>query len=717
MRHPRYAAIFIFATLLLLTLMLLWQQRQKAIEVERYQLLQQVSHYAAAIESNVRTAMVVSETLRTEVVLEPDQALPEFDERIRLLLKDFPLFRHIALAPDLVVRYVYPAKGNEAALGLDYRKVPEQYKAVQKAVALGKPVLAGPVALVQGGTGLVIRVPVLLDNHHLWGLITAVLPLERLLTQSRLVDLQQNYYVGLSGRDGDSADNTLFWGDALLQGLPAVEADIRLPGGHWRLHAYPKQPFGWLHGLSPWIAMALLSLTALVSYGSFFLLRLSQERQQALQTVAYQASFDPLTGLANRSVLISQLTLMLQQAKDQQRPLAVLSLDLDEFKQINESLGHGIGDQLLQQIAARIQQHFCQHALAARVGGDEFVLVVAQAEQSAAPELVCQQLLKVFSQPFDINKTSLSVTASIGVALYPHDGLLAADLLKHADRAMHAAKQLGRNTFHFYDAAMQKEADRFVSLHHEMLQGIEQHQFFLVYQPIFDIAKQRFSKCEALVRWQHPTRGLVSPADFIPVAERTGAIRPLGQWILQQALLDTQLFNQLGLDVQVSVNRSSQEFNHVKVADEWLALLEQAGIAPEQLIIEITESLFMDRLSVQQANVLTLHQHGVKLAIDDFGTGYSALNYLSRYPVDFIKIDRSFIQQVAEQAKARALVAVLINMAKVLNVAVVAEGVEQASQYLMLEALGCDYIQGYYFSRPLQRADFISLLQQPVRPA
>lgn len=714
-RHPKSAAVTLALLLTLMLAALVWQQQQKNIEVERYQLLQQVSHYAASVEAAVRTAVVVSESLRTEIVLNPNQSLSDLDARIRLLLKDYPLFRHIALAPDLVIRYVYPLAGNEAALGVNYRLVPEQYNAIEKAVKSGGPLLAGPVNLVQGGTGLVIRVPVFLADNHLWGVIAAVIPLERLLQQTQLEKLQQDYYLGLSGRDGDVSNPELFWGDQVLQGLPSVYANIRVPAGQWRLHAFPKQPLPLFAGLPGLFVPAGLLLIFLFSSAVYILLRLARERQRALQTVAYQASFDPLTGLANRSVLVRQLDQMLKHAKAQRTQLAVLSLDLDEFKQVNESLGHPVGDQLLQLVAERLVEQLQGTELVARSGGDEFVLVIPEQCKPEALEIFCQKLLAAFQAPFLVRNTPLSISTSIGVALYPNDGLLAIDLLKHADRAMYAAKHLGRNTYHFYDAGMQKEADHFVHLHHEILKGIEQRQFYLVYQPIFDVKAQRYSKAEALVRWQHPERGLISPGDFIPVAERTGAIRPLGQWILQQAITDMQLFQQLGLDLQMSVNRSSQEFNQARVADEWLAQLHAGGLSPEQLILEITESVFMDKVSVQQANVLSLHQQGVKLAIDDFGTGYSALNYLSRYPVDFIKIDKSFINHITEQDKACALAAVLINMAKVLDVAVVAEGVETREQFELLIELGCDFIQGYYCARPLAKADFISLLQQPLK--
>lgn len=714
-RHPIRVAVVVGMLLLTLLAVLVWQQQQKNIEVERYQLLQQVSHHAASLEATIRTAVVVSESLRNEIILNPQQPLTELENRVDLLLKDYPLFRHIALAPDLVIRYVYPRAGNEAALGVNYRLIPEQFAAIEKAIALGGPLLAGPVKLVQGGSGLVLRVPVFTGDKQLWGVIAAVIPLERLLQQTQLEQFREDYYIGLSGRDGNINHTELFWGDPVLQGLPSVFANIHLPNGQWRLHAFPKQRLPLLAGLpSLFLPMGLL-LTLVLTVGLYVLLRLSQERQQALQTVAWQASFDPLTGLANRAVLLGQLELMLKQARSQGGHLAVLSLDLDEFKQVNESLGHPVGDQLLQLVADRLLEQLTGPELVARSGGDEFVLVVPEHGQPEALEQFCQTLLNAFHAPFMVNGTPLSISTSIGVAMYPHDGLLAIDLLKHADRAMYAAKHLGRNTFHFYDAGMQKEADHFVHLHHEIIKGIEKRQFFLVYQPIYDVVSQRYSKAEALVRWQHPERGLIPPFDFIPVAERTGAIRPLGQWILQQAIADMQLFSQMGLQLQISVNRSSQEFNQAKCADEWMAQLAAAGLAPEQLILEITESVFMDKVSVQQANVLSLHQQGVQLAIDDFGTGYSALNYLSRYPVDFIKIDKSFINLIAEQDKARALVAVLINMAKVLDVQVVAEGVETAEQFSVLRQLGCDFIQGYYFSRPLAKADLISLLQKPVR--
>ena len=714
-RHPIRVTIGAGLSLLTLLAALVWQQQQKNIEVERYQLLQQVSHHAASLEATIRTAVVVSESLRNELILHPQQPLSELDSRVDLLLRDYPLFRHIALAPDLIIRYVYPKVGNEAALGVNYRQIPEQITAVEKAIAAGGPLLAGPVQLVQGGTGLILRVPVFTSDKQLWGVIAAVIPLERLLQQTQLETFRQHYYLGLSGRDGNLNNTEFFWGDPVLQGLPSVFANINLPNGQWRLHAFPKQQLPLLAGLPTLFLPLGLLLSLLLTVGLYVLLRLSQERQQALQTVAWQASFDPLTGLANRSVLLGQLELMLKQTRAQGGQLAVLSLDLDEFKQVNESLGHPVGDQLLQLVADRLLEQLAGPELVARSGGDEFVLVVPEHGQPELVEQFCQTLLNAFHPPFMVNGTPLSISTSIGVAIYPHDGLLAIDLLKHADRAMYAAKQLGRNTFHFYDAGMQQEADHFVHLHHEIIKGIEQRQFFLMYQPIFDVANQRFSKAEALVRWQHPERGLIPPFDFIPVAERTGAIRPLGQWILQQAITDMQLFNQLGLNLQISVNRSSQEFNQAKCADDWIEQLLAAGLTPDQLILEITESVFMDKVSVQQANVLSLHQQGVQLAIDDFGTGYSALNYLSRYPVDFIKIDKSFINLIAEQDKARALVAVLINMAKVLNVQVVAEGVETAEQYGVLQQLGCDFIQGYYFSRPLAKADLISLVQRPVK--
>lgn len=508
-RHPKRISLLFGIALLCVLAAIVWQQHQKNIEVERYQLLQRVSHHAASVEASIRTAVVVSETLRTEIILNPDQPLSRLDTRVHILLKDYPLFRHIAVAPDLVIRYVYPLSGNEAALGVDYRQIPDQYAAVKKAVAAGGPILAGPVKLVQGGTALVLRVPVFTSNEKLWGIIAAVMPLERLLQQTQLEQFHQDYYLGISGLDGDLKNPALIWGDQVLQGLPSVFANIQLPNGHWRLHAFPKKELPLLAGLPSLLLPVGFLLIVLLTSGLYVLLRLSRERQRALHTVAWQASFDPLTGLANRSVLLVQLEMMLKQARAQRGQLAVLSLDLDEFKQVNESLGHPVGDQLLQLVAERLSEQLTGPELVARSGGDEFVLVLPAQAQPEQLEQFCQALLKAFQAPFVINGTPLSISTSIGLAVYPNDGLLATDLLKHADRAMYAAKNLGRNTFHFYDAGMQKEADHFVHLHHEILKGIELRQFFLVYQPIFDVVQQRYSKAEALVRWQHPELSLI----------------------------------------------------------------------------------------------------------------------------------------------------------------------------------------------------------------
>ena len=443
-------------------------------------------------------------------------------------------------------------------------------------------------------------------------------------------------------------------------------------------------------------------------------LRLIGERERALHTLAFQASFDPVTRLPNRSVFNEQLTSAMKRAQAEQSSLSLFCLDLDEFKQVNESLGHQVGDELLKAVAIRLNSLVQPQDIVARLGGDEFAVLRFIDPNAESTEQFAERIVAEFHQPLDISGRAISISCSIGIALYPLDGLTAIDLLKHADRATYAAKEIGRNTYHFYDAAMQKEADRFVLLHHEILKGLELNQFFLVYQPIYDVNSGKFTKCEALVRWQHPERGLISPLDFIAVAERTGAIRPLGHFVLKQALADSQLFRRQGLELQISINRSSQEFNVHHVAQEWLQSIQQAGLEYNSIIFEITESLFMDRISVQQNNIMALHSEGVQLAIDDFGTGYSALNYLSRYPVNFIKIDKSFVNDVDEQERARALVAVLINMAKVLDVQVVAEGVETAGQLAVLQELGCDFIQGYYFSKPLKMDEFVKFLQQKV---
>ena len=714
-RWPWVWTTLLFVLMSLLALSMLAQERAKHLEAERYQLLQMLSMRASALEGAIQTGVVALDNIRSELVLHPEYDPAELDARVALFLQNYPHFRHIAVAPNLVIRYIYPTKGNEAALGLDYRTVPAQYRAVELAITKRAAVVAGPVNLVQGGTGLVIRVPVILPNQQVWGVIAAIVPMEPLLQQAGLTELQQDYYLGLSGKDGDDSQSELFWGDIELQRDLAVTSPINLPLGRWQLHAYPRHLDSWHNSNLQLFAFIAFTLIFLICAAVLLFLRLMGERERALHTLAFQASFDPITHLANRAVFNDQLASYMKRAQQQQSCLSLFCLDLDEFKQVNESLGHQVGDELLKAVALRLNALLQPQDIIARLGGDEFAILRAVDSTVESTEQFAEKIVTEFHRPFDIAGRPILISCSIGIALYPLDGITAVDLLKHADRATYAAKEIGRNTYHFYDSAMQKEADRFVLLHHEIIKGLENNQFFLVYQPIYDVKTGVFSKCEALVRWQHPERGLISPLDFIAVAERTGAIRPLGLFVLKQALADSQFFQRQGLNLQISINRSSQEFNVHHVAQEWLQLIQNAGLSFESIIFEITESLFMDRISVQQNNIMALHSQGVQLAIDDFGTGYSALNYLSRYPVNFIKIDKSFVNDVDSQERARALVAVLINMAKVLDVQVVAEGVETAGQLAVLEGLGCDFIQGYHFSKPLKLDDFVKFLLQQSR--
>jgi diguanylate cyclase (GGDEF)-like protein len=716
-RYPKLVTLLLCLILFALAVVMLAQERARQIELQRYQLLQTLTNYASELEGAVNSGVVALDSIRSELILHPTNKLQLLDQRVGLLLQNYPLFRHIAIAPDLVIRYVFPLAGNETVLGVDYRNLPQQMAAIDKTLRLGKPVVAGPINLLQGGRALIVRVPVVLADQRNWGVMAAIMPLELLLERVRLLSLQPEFYLGLSGLDGEDQPDQLFWGDPEVTQSDRVIVDIKLPVGRWQLQAAPKQPLPWLFGSLQWLAVLAAIVILLLCASVYLLLRLARDRELAMHTIAFQATYDPLTNLPNRVVFTEQLARLIKQAQHQQHCLSLLCIDLDEFKQVNESLGHLVGDKLLRAVAERLQSLVGEHDLLARLGGDEFVIVSMLGKAPEQTELMAERLVLQLSQPVQVGDKRLAVSASIGIAMYPHDGMNQGDLLKHADRAMYAAKQLGRNTYHFYDAAMQKEADRFVHLHNEILHGIANQQFFLVYQPIYDMKTGLFSKCEALVRWQHPDRGLISPLDFISVAERTGAIRPLGFWILQQALQDLGELNQQGLSLQMSINRSSQEFNVHHVADEWLNMMQCAGIDSSQIIFEITESLFMDRVSVPQQNIAKLHQQGLELAIDDFGTGYSALNYLSRYPVGFIKIDKSFIVEVASHEKARALVAVLINMAKVLDVQVVAEGVETEEQLQVLRELGCDFIQGYYFSKPLSLVDLTTFCQQQLSQA
>jgi diguanylate cyclase (GGDEF)-like protein/PAS domain S-box-containing protein len=441
------------------------------------------------------------------------------------------------------------------------------------------------------------------------------------------------------------------------------------------------------------------------------------EMKRQEEQIVHQVHHDLLTGLPNRILANDRIEVSIAHVKRGGTKLAILCLDLDNFKNINDSLGHESGDKLLLQVANRLVSQVRAEDTVARLGGDEFLVLVAAVTAEEAVIELAGRLLSSFLAPFNVDGNDFFVTASIGIAFYPQDGHDGATLIKHADIALYQAKKRGKNSYCRFTADLSERVTYLHQLEHQLRQAIAQREFTVLYQPKVAPTSGSIMGAEALVRWQKSDGNLVSPVDFIPLAEETGLIVPLGEQVLEQACQTLALLKGQGAgDLSISVNLSPLQFVQVNLVERILAILGHAGVAPAQLELEITETAMMTDLTKTVATLNQLAAAGIAISVDDFGTGYSSLSYLKRFPIQTLKIDRTFIRDLPTDASDAQLVATIILMAHNLGISVVAEGVETEAQREWLTRCGCDQIQGYLFSKPLPRDRFFALCQQRSLP-
>jgi diguanylate cyclase (GGDEF)-like protein/PAS domain S-box-containing protein len=433
--------------------------------------------------------------------------------------------------------------------------------------------------------------------------------------------------------------------------------------------------------------------------------------------LAFLAQFDPLTGLPNRALLSDRFSQMIVQARRRDSRLGVLSIDLDEFKMVNDTLGHAGGDDLLKEVALRLQSTVRQGDTVARISGDEFAVVLGDLAQPEDAALVAQKIIDRLAAAVEIHGQEVFVTASIGIAAFPGDGGDAETLIGAADAAMYRAKQSGRNAYQFFTAEINQRSRARAQLGSELRRAVEREEFALVYQPKYDLAKRQITGAEALLRWKHPERGTVSPMEFIPVLEETGLIVQVGEWVLRRACEDLKAWQAAGLEVRpVAVNLSARQFRQPDLDERITSLVRAAGVAPALIELEITESQLMQDPDHAIRVMRSLCDAGMRIAIDDFGTGYSSLSYLTRFPVSSLKIDRSFVANVNDDPSAAAIVRTIIEMAHTLGFTVVAEGIETEAQAHYLRRRGCEQAQGYLFARPMPAGDLAGLLEKIGAP-
>ncbi|MBF0283781.1 MAG: EAL domain-containing protein [Magnetococcales bacterium] len=423
--------------------------------------------------------------------------------------------------------------------------------------------------------------------------------------------------------------------------------------------------------------------------------------------------YDALTGLPNRELFRDRLRMALRQARRTKRRIGVVVFDLDLFKHVNDTLGHISGDLLLQEAGARMTAALREGDAAARLGGDEFALLLEELADAREAAHVVQRVFDHFLPPFVLSGTELYVTLSAGIAIFPDNGEDADLLLRNADMALHRAKDLGRRNFQFHTPEMDARVNRRLRLENDMRKGLERGEFLLFYQPKIDTAGMKLGGMEALARWKHPEQGMISPADFIPVAEETGLIVPMGEWILREACRQAQAWVDAGLPpMTVAVNLSARQFREANLLQMVDQVLAESGLVPEQLELEITESMVMSDVEQAIDTMRALRERGVRIAVDDFGTGYSSLNYLKRFPVHALKVDQHFIKDVITSGEDAAIVAGVIRLAHSLGLEVVAEGVELREHVDFLRQLACETLQGYYFSRPLPSEEFAAFARR-----
>lgn len=434
------------------------------------------------------------------------------------------------------------------------------------------------------------------------------------------------------------------------------------------------------------------------------------DRRKAQNRLHHIAFHDELTGLPNRSYFQESLRRAMQEGHVLNRRVAVLFMDLDKFKTVNDSLGHAIGDELLVLVAKRLQACVRDYDMVSRMGGDEFTAVLTDLPSAESAAIVAEKIIRALSTPFELHGNTLRISTSIGITVFPRDGESIGVLLKNADTAMYHAKSCGRNNFQYYTSAMSARALDALYLENALRTALDNDEYYLEYQPKLDLKTRRIVGVEALLRWDSPQLGCVMPSNFISALEESGDICQVGSWVLETAIAQAKVWMDAGRPMVVSVNVSARQFKQPDWVDEVMALLDTAGLPPGLLQIEVTESLLMDGADRNEAMIRALTQQGVRVALDDFGTGFSSLSYLRRFPITELKIDRSFVVDIRKNTTAYKVIKTIIDLGQALDIRVIAEGVETPEQYGLLAEMGCDEIQGYLLSRPLSVPAFDTFL-------
>lgn len=699
----------VITTLLILAAAAVWiaeAYHARTVEDHKRLALGELSTLRAGLDGQLTSSLVVVKAFQAEVLLNPEFTQQRFERLADALIDPGLTIRHIAIAPDLVVEYVYPLAGNEPVLGFDYRTNEQQFATVQKAVQQNKIIITGPVDLVQGGQALIARAAVKTATGDNWGVIAAVISIEDLL-ESVGFNSHSSYQFGLKSIEQSTQQASFIAGSKALWENP-VTMSMAVPGYQWQLAVRPRATEGWAQRSTGYYIVVATGLLMVTLIGLFLIsiVRTQHRLQQAMAYIDHQARYDDVSELPNRNSFIEHL----QRLTQQRTAFATLFIDLDHFKEVNDTLGHDVGDKLLAVVASRLCDNLRAEDFVARLGGDEFVIVLYGTSDRDIIGQLAGDINNVLSTPFTVEQNRVQISSSIGIALFPEDGLNYEDLLKHADLAMYAAKSSGRRTYHFFNQELQRITEHNKALKSQIRTALEEQQLRVFYQPVINIDSGQVVKCEALVRWWQDDHW-VPPDEFIPIAENSGLIEEIGDYVFTQVCQDWLQFKQHGLALTVAINRSEQELYDLDKAKRWVDELRSLDIPTDKVIFEITETLLMSGKQQQLAVLDLLREAGIRIALDDFGTGYSSISYLQKYAVDLIKIDRQFLHKAPNDQVQVALVTALTRVAQALNIKIVAEGIENYQQLRMLQRIDCDFGQGFYVSPALPADQFIEFVK------
>jgi diguanylate cyclase (GGDEF)-like protein/PAS domain S-box-containing protein len=483
--------------------------------------------------------------------------------------------------------------------------------------------------------------------------------------------------------------------------------------GHWQGEMWDKRKNGEIYAKS-------LSINAITNkdgsaHRHVALFSDITERKQSEELIWKQANFDTLTELPNRRMFLDRLAIEARKSERSKLPLALLLIDLDQFKEVNDTLGHAVGDTLLKEAAYRIRSCVRTSDTVARLGGDEFTVILSEIQDTANIEDITQKIIDKLAEYFSLGNEVVYISASVGITLYPNDASNIDDLMKSADQAMYVAKKNGRNRYSYYTHSLQESAQKRLRLMTDLRGALANEQLRVYFQPIINLASGRICKAEALIRWQHPERGMISPMDFIPLAEECGLIHEIGDWVFRQSAHWAKRWNsQFDDGFQISVNKSPLQFREDGnlYSNDWLVHLQELELSGKHIAVEITEGLLLNAEKAVIDKLLRFRDAGIQVALDDFGTGYSSLSYLKKFDIDYLKIDQSFVRNLGSDSDDLALCEAIIAMAHKLNLKVIAEGVETQQQRDLLAQAGCDYAQGYWLSRPLPPEELERYLRQ-----